>query len=786
MLKRMLLTVCMMTAVLFVVSQNIKVGIKGIVKDTEGLPVSYASVLLLQDGKTMTGALTDTLGSFQIKGSLEGTYILKVGSIGYVDERREVACSKGALLDVGTLVLKRNLALQDVVITADAPEKNVTAERTRITPASSTTAMTGSLLDLLQTSSSVSVDADGKVSIRGNSNVLILVDGVPTTLGGLESIPAANVQSIDIVNTPDVKYDSEGTGGIISIVSKKQTGKNFNGMASFNYGFLNFWNGNLALSYGKGKWRFRLNYSGKYEKDRIESSLHRQLVESGNSIDQLILATKRVMNHTAGVNVSYQASKKDVLTLDAKVLFPRLNNFQDFQNHYVTNGVLGEKLRQTDITFNRECYEGAIGYQHKWIPGKQELSVLASVSSITGHRPSYYYEDSVMVQKSQSGGHPFNTALQADYLTQLGKGKFETGLKMTYRQNNIDHKMYEWNVPAQEWVLSMPLSNDLKHREYIPAAYAMYSSKINDKLTYKVGARVEYSYVTLRSEKEQLDDHSDCWFVSPQFQLNYAATKNWKITFGLSRRISRPTYPQLNPYINLVDNNTYETGNVHLRPEKVNKLDFGYSYKGKKITIVGNAYCNYTQDYIGQMAYLKDNILIVSYFNEDMDLKTGVDHNLQFNFTKWFTMDIATNTYYTRSRGVVDSVDFINQGWVNNSNATLTFKPVKGMQITAQYFVTTPQYFPQFTSKTIHYCNIGIRQSFLKNSLTVSALLTDVFNTRRWDIRADNRIYTLVNDSKSISRIFWLGVTYNFNSFKPAKMGQKKMEEDRSVIRWGE
>ena len=143
-------------------------------------------------------------------------------------------------------------------------DKKVTVEKTSINPSASVTAATGSVLEVLRSSSAVTVDGSGQVSIRGNGNVLILVDGVPTTLGGLGSIPAANVQSIDIVTSPDAKYDAEGTGGIISITSKKQTQEAFTAMASANYGFNNFMNGNVAMNYNVGRWGVRLNYNGRY------------------------------------------------------------------------------------------------------------------------------------------------------------------------------------------------------------------------------------------------------------------------------------------------------------------------------------------------------------------------------------------------------------------------------------------------------------------------------------------------------------------------------------------
>lgn len=761
--------------------------IKGHVAEVDGSAVMYASVAVSSDGKILAGTMTDTTGFFSIAGKMPEKFSLVVSSIGYDGALREFTRDEKTVLDAGIIILSQNdLALNGAVLTVEAPSKSVTVEKTRINPASSAVAATGSVLEVLRGISSVSVDGNDAVSIRGNGNVLFLVDGVPTALGGLGGIPAANVQSIDIITSPDVKYDSEGTGGIISIVSKKQTPDSFNAMASFNYGFNNFLNGNLAASYNRGRWGIRLNYNGKYERDHIDSQLHRRIKQSGSTLDQVIAATKKTANHNVGLNLNFKATKRDVLTLDFKVIFPRMNNFQNFDNRYCSGGVPSSKFRQTDITFNRETFESSLGYRHIIDPGKKEISVAASVSSITGHRPSYYYEEGVMVQKSVSGGHPFNASLQSDYLVSLGKGKLETGVKMTYRQNNIDHKMYELDPATGQWELSIPLSNDLRHREYIPAAYAMYSSKFAPNLSYKAGLRAEYSYVTLHSDMQRLDDHSDCWFISPNFVLNWTISEPWSMAFALTRRISRPTYPQLNPYINLIDNQTYETGNMHLAPEKANKLDFGYSFSGRKVSVSGNAYVNYIQNYINQVAYMDSDVLIMTYINADMFVTAGLDHALKFNLLPWFNMDIATNTFYTRSHGIFKGTETGNAGWVNNSNAALNFKPVKGMNVQAQYFVTTPQYFPQFTTRTIHYCNIGIKQSFLKNTLTVSALLTDVFNTRRWDIASDNAVYSLDNFSKGMSRMFWLGISWNFNSYKPLKGMQKKAEEDRSVIRLGD
>ncbi len=759
--------------------------IKGRIVEADGSPVMYASAYLVSGKKILTGALTDTLGAFIIQGQFEGKYDFKVSLIGYEDTVQVLNLKKGETLDLGDIVVKQNgIMLDGVVVEGEAASKNVALEKTRINLASSISATTGSVIDALRGSSAVTFDGSGQISIRGNSNVLFLVDGVPTTLDGLGGIPAANVQSIDIVTSPDVKYDSEGTGGIINIVSRKQMSNAFTAMASANYGFNNHFNGNFAMSYNTRRWGLRFNYNGKYEKDRIESELHRNILPINTILDQLIDADKKTTGQNVGLNISFKATKKDVLALDLKAGFPRMNNLQTMHNHYFIDGAASDKVRLTDITFNREMYEGALNYKHIFEPGNREFSTMVSLSAINGHRPSYYYEDDYMTQYSESGGHPRIAAFQMDYMTTLGKGKLETGVKMTYRKNNIDHKMYERDA-ADSWQLSFPLSNDLKHREYIPAVYAMYSSKLASRLSYKTGVRFEYSHVSLRGEKDNLDETSECFFVAPNVMLNYRISEPWLLSFSLSRRISRPTYPQLNPYINLIDNKTYETGNVRLKPEKANKIDLGYTFTSPRFKVSGNAYLNYTQDYINQIAYLDEDILVTSYINSDMDLKTGIEHNIKWNTSQWISVDVSANVFYTKSRGDWQDIKFTSNGWTFNGSTSLNFYPIKGMTIQAQYFLTTPQYFQQFTAKTVHYCNIGIRQQLLNKSLTLSALLTDVFNTQKWNITADNTVYSLVNISKNRSRILWVGISWNFHSHKPVG-GQKKQEEDRSIIRLGD
>lgn len=200
-------------------------------------------------------------------------------------------------IDIGDIVLKENIVmLEDVVVSSTAISHKSTVEHTTINASANITASKGSALDILSTSSSVSIQND-EISIRGNKNILVLMDGIPTTVTDLSSIPAANIKNIDIITNPDASYDSEGTGGIINIITKKENTKGFSGVAAANYGFNHFVTANAAFSYNNKKVSYRFSYNTKYEDDIINSSLNRFMKQSGNIIDQQMTSNRYTFNN---------------------------------------------------------------------------------------------------------------------------------------------------------------------------------------------------------------------------------------------------------------------------------------------------------------------------------------------------------------------------------------------------------------------------------------------------------------------------------------------------------
>lgn len=548
-------------------------------------------------------------------------------------------------------------------------------------------------------------------------------------------------------------------------------------MVAANYGFNHFANGNIALSHNRPKTSWRFSYNAKYEDDVVNSTLNRKVHSTGYKVFQEMQSSRYTFNNNLSLGADFRIDPRNRLSVDAKLIIPRLNIKQDLHNTFADH----TEERHNDVTWNRVNIEGSVAYTHTIKPEVSDITLRASVSKIWGERPSHYFIGGVENNRSVSGGSPFIPSLQADYKHKLNAGTLSAGVKLTYRQNDVYHEFYE--LAGDKWIYSDAMSKDMLHTELVPAAYAMFASRIGKKFTYKVGLRGEFSTVTLNSTLDNIDEHNNSFFIAPSLSGTYKMAENQELSLALSRRIGRPTYPQLIPYMSMVDATTYEQGNMYLDPEKATKADLSYNLRTEMVNLFVNGYLNYTTDYISQVTKMEGDRLITTYANADSDLKTGVELSLKVTPARWFNFSVGANTYYATTEGVFEGAHIDNSGWTNNSNLMLDFAPWKGGDIQLQYFVTTPQYHPQLTTSFTHQMNIGIKQRLLKGAMTVSALITDVLNTAKWEVWSDNNLFDLRNHSRNKSRMFWLGLSYNFNSFK--QRSSQKKETDRSLIKLG-
>lgn len=762
--------------------------ISGVVTDPDGRPLPYVSIVARFQQKEVEGALSDSLGRYELKvGQSQTPYQLLFTYMGCETQSIEILAN-AKKVSVPTVAMRYSSEmLSGITVAGQQEPMTMNVQHATYTPNSQSASVKGSVLDVLKEVAAVTVDNEGNISLRGNSNILILVNGVPTTMTSLSALPSANVKRVEVIQNPDAQYDAEGTGGIINIVMKENTVNGLSGMVSANYGFNHFVNGNIALHYNAKKYALRFSYNTKFEDDIVNGTLNRQLLATGTELQQEFHTLRKVFNNNIGLGATVRIHPRHTLTIDAYLRLPRLNTQQEFHNVYEINQLEQLENRSSNVSWNRENVDGVISYRYAFKPDTAEMTWTASVSKIWGHRPSFYFLEGDSIGQSKSGGSPLNTFAQGDFFLKKSYGMWKAGAKFTYRQNDIFHEFYNWIDDA--WEYSHVYSNDLMHREFIPAAYMLFSSNKKKPFSWNAGLRVEYSCVKLHSEKSVADQTAHHIFIAPSASLEYKIKSKKEglkqtISAAWSNRVSRPTYPQLNPYMSMIDAHTFEQGNMFLKPETSSQLEIAYALKHTKVNFNTNVYGNFRRDNITQVADLRDDILLLTYVNGKYELRTGLDLALTVFCTRWFELLAQTSTWFVDTKGASAAMDLDNRGVTNSSTLRLDFKPIKGMDIQLQYFLTTPQYFPQFTTGLCHYMNAGISQKFLKNSLTVSILLTDVFDTDQWNIHSDNRVYRLSHLSVDESPMLWLGISYNFNSFRGGK-ASKPAAEEQGRLRFG-
>ncbi len=759
-----------------------------VVSGLNSAPVEFASVVIKSPAnEIISGVITDNKGRFSFEKIAAGDYILQVSFIGFQTVNMSVSLKQGKnSLDL-PLVLKESVqSLNEAVVAASASDRVSDIERTRINTSGTLAASKGSIAELLRSSASVTME-NNTISIRGNSNILILIDGVPTTVGSLEGIPASNAESVEIITNPGVKYDSEGTGGIINIISRREKREGISFLATANYGFTGRVNGDLSTSGNINGWNIMLNVAGKSHKEEVESELYRRFVSTGNSAEQKILSSQNQSTITTALTLSRRFRSGDGVNFNFKFMNPEIANVQNIVNRSNTSSSGSFSNRVSDFMHIRNTFEANSEYKRIIRKDRSDITFRGSFSRTKGERPGKYYEDEMFIQRSEGGGHPTNFFIQADYSQKTPKeATLEAGIKYFSRFNNFRFKTYQLEESSGEWVYNSFFSSDLIHAEDIFSGYINYSSSLKNRISYKIGLRAEFSISDFEIIENPEEIKYDKLFLSPAFMIKNNLSETSALSFSFSRRITRPIYPQINPFVNMIDKSIFETGNKNLRPEVVNKLDLMYNYGLNGSQFQASLYLSYAKDFITQISSIySEDALMLTYVNGDQSYKGGLEISGKYKFGKVTAISLNTNLYYGLTSGVVNGFDLNNESLMFTGNLTLMLNLKKWGDFTTQYFFTSSQTYPQFKSSPVHFCDLGYKKGLAKEKISMTITLSDIFNTRRWDIESNNRVYSLKNYSKSQSRVLWVGLSFNLNKMQVSKPAKKDEEAEAGLIRLG-
>ncbi len=302
-------------------------------------PLEYVSVALCRttDTALITGAITAEKGEFRISGATPGNYLLRCSFVGYNHAYIPVRLPNRLYhLPDPIRISLSSVSLNEVQVVGRVRQQETTVEKTTIQVAKSAGSASGNILDVLKSQPAVTIDHNDQIYLRGNKNILLLLDGRPTTLSALDAIPASQVSNIELITSPDAAYDAEGTGGIVNIVTKQRKASGISGSANMNWGISNKINGGAAFSYANAVWDAGIRYTGRYDPQEISSSLNRTFPASGEKVNQTMYTRRFSETHQVSLSAGYRPGKRDVLSLDAKLSFPTLRNDQQVEGSQIT------------------------------------------------------------------------------------------------------------------------------------------------------------------------------------------------------------------------------------------------------------------------------------------------------------------------------------------------------------------------------------------------------------------------------------------------------------------
>ncbi|WP_144282788.1 TonB-dependent receptor domain-containing protein [Chryseobacterium echinoideorum] len=789
-----------------------KVGISGTVVDKSNQPVPYASVTFShKQNKLFSDAtLTDEKGNYKLD-LTPGNYDISVEAIDYKKSIINKQISKPG--NIGALSIEAestatNVKTQDiqgVTITATTKPYKVELDKRTYDPSQDIVSKGGNLQDVLSNVPSVSVDTDGTVSMRGSSNVRFLINGKPSALLGiddganaLQSIPADQIERIEVITNPSSKFEASGTAGILNIILKKSKKTGFNGSVIGTLGYLPQTNLNTNLSWRKGNLIWFLNGGGGYRESKNTNRNNAVffgavLDDDRISTDQESITDNKNSNYNASSGIVYDISEKTSINASATVRTFESENLGTITYDYRFLRDPGSFAKRVNTGANNNlAFQGDLGLDHKFDDNGQNISLSLSLQSNRSYNDTDVNQTTDNLFKLQNviNQTTRNKTLigKADYELPIGENaKLEAGYRLDINQNIYDNDVLERTVSNPEFYFLNNFTYNAYYREIFNAGYVQFKSKIG-KLGYQLGLRNEYSdidvkYSNLDYYTSNIDNNKRYNNIFPTVFLSYELAKDNQFLINYSRRIDRPRSWFLIPNPSYSDNQNIFEGNIDLNPSYVDSYEFGYSISKSKLTINPTIYYRHSNDDVKMLVYSDKGVFKTKPINLGTDDRYGLDLNFSWDATKWLkflgNVDLfgyKTTGIYTDPAILSKPMSFEGSGFSTRARLTSSFKVDKTFSFQLQGFYRGPTKTENQTRKDMYALNFGASKTIWKGDGTISFNIQDIFNTRA--MRSTTNTAEFIRDSymQWQPRQFAVSLTYRFKQGE--KIEQPKRKKD--------
>ncbi|MBX2905348.1 MAG: TonB-dependent receptor [Taibaiella sp.] len=786
-------------------------------KLTDGkAPISYATVTVLRtDSSVVNGDLSKEDGSFNVAPVSDGSYLLRVESIGYATKFLNVTVAGGKDAKQGNIVLKANTTnLAEVNITAEKRVMELKVDKKVFNVEKNTTTAGGSATDVLQNVPSVSVDADGTVNLRGKSNVTILIDGKPATMLGsditsaLQSLPAGSIESVEVITNPSARYDAQGTTGIINIVTKKDGRFGINGNVSVGAGTRDKYNANAGITVRKGKWSTFLNLSGRQNHTFNNVVTDRQDLPKNSAASYYTYehVPRRFNGSFNSIGATYDINKNNSITLTENVNIMEFS-FRDSSDYYVyplpeRNGApTFHRFRNTYFSGAPVSLSTSLDYRKKFNKKGRELNVDGTYAKTQMTRHQDYLTiidvngNPTYLIKSNAPGGGGNSSLNvwADYVDPITKnGKLGIGFKSQfYNFNSDNHPVIDTAdiTPDKEIRVDSSQFTIYNYDQQIHAAYVNWSDQV-DKFSYQAGLRVEDAiYRGTGQVPRPTPFHNEFLNLFPSAFVSYQLPKDQSVYINYSRRTNRPNFMQLMPFKDFSNPGTVSMGNPNIRPEFINNIEVSYSRNTPK----GHTYI--LSSYFAQTLNLSERVLrpitaadsvlglaeqVGQLLSQPVNIASGTTYGLEgtarLQLTKIWDATLSGN-FFTNALQIGDLgpqytaliANTGGQAWFGKVNSNLKLPKNFSLQMNGNY--ESKKKIAQGEQRQSYWIDLAVKKNFWNNKASLTINCSDVMKTRRFINEYTTTAYTQTINRTKETRIGNISFTYRFGKTDNGKQG---------------
>jgi len=777
--------------------------IKGRILDsTSALPLGFATIQVIktQDNSLVDGALSEDNGEFKIDVDF-GEYYLRLDFMGYNPySTPSFSLSKERpRIELNNIRLAPAVStLDEVVVQAEKSSMQLSLDKKIFNVGKDLANAGGSASDILTNIPSVSVDQEGGVKLRGSDNVRILIDGKPSGLvgikggSGLQQLQANMVERVEIITNPSARYEAEGMAGIINIVLKKDRSQGFNGSLDVitgepaNFGLA------ANFNYRHNDLNFFINYGISYRQQWIRSSLFQEVYgDTLLILQQTNRGTFTGFNNNIRGGLDYFFSEKSILT--ASYLYRRSQgnrllhiNYLDYQNN--TSNFISNIKRQQDEDEIEPNAEYSVNYKRSFDQKGHEL--IGEIKYIDYFEKSdqafnqrYFRPDESedpsqnIVQRSLNDEFEKQWLFQLDYIKPLGKeGKFETGLRSSFRDMVNDYVVSEKN--AEGIYLPIPgLDNIFLYDENIHAAYSVLGNKTR-AFSYQAGLRAEWTDVKTTLQETNEVNPRNYVNLFPSVHLTLSLPKENALQLSYSRRVRRPFYNDLTPFVTFSDSRNFFSGNPDLEPEFSNALELGHIKTFDKGSFTAAVYYRGTKDKIDRIRRVDiDGNSVTRTENLLSERALGTEFTSGYTPVEWWKLDFNFNFFYAEIDGsnILPDYKANTYSWFARQTSRFSLPKKLDIQLRANY--EAPQKTAQGRRKSLYYADVSVSKDTWKDKATINLSVLDVFNTRRNRFISEGPNFYTEGNAQFRRRQVNLSISYRIRQAKSTKPKRMDGEE---------